>query len=1339
MASHFNDAKSQSSSASLSKEALAALEQDLAAEDPTGGPAVLIERYLKLHRAQSNAQNKTQDKLYELHNDTTKRLKKVERQLRKVASSVSTSTKPSTISELSYLEDDYELGYEENTIPETRDTNFELFKNRYGDHEGKNCIEVLIAGSDFDEQVRQELGRRGELDEDNHKRRVDPDEMDEVIIQRVRIQSPALLFLLCKALDHPDLEWKGHNRTTFYRPFAMFSHVHNKMRDQCTEIEDYWFPRSSTSNNLTEEMQMETVEGTIARLRQADPEGTAKEAVPVSENPELGSVTSDESNKPRKISLARRTERSLLQKALLENYHTLLELRCYLDFVEKRILPSTRRYEDAKKPEARKIRYQDLWFLFPPGELLVAKRFPSMPVFGGFDKDELQIGRCYRREKPDATATSGWTQPSYLACQSRKPKCTFEQFCVGMYGIDFHGENYGRSERFILIPFFEGLQEVTSLPIYPLRFHKDQEELRRSFSERGSMFKDAIELRHMAYRGWSRKWFPRSSRGPPGPGPGLSAQQQQQLVSTPTVVHNSTYIESDVIVDVSEAYRAAQSTASPFPGKWVRAPELHTRQDMIEIIRWSDKKRTDEISRVQDRTQTDDAICILEASSFMDKEPLAMPQKKPEFTEEDLLLFAECLPAYALRERKFFLADVRYLHRLQTDFDAFDSLKIDPGHIRIVKAVVSSHFQRKDMENRPEFATMIDQDLIRGKGRGLVILLHGAPGVGKTATAESVALWFKQPLFVITCGDLGFTPQGVESSLGEIFRFAHLWNCVLEYYNGILFLTTNRVGTLDEAFKSRVHLSLYYPPLGRSQTEEITRMNLMRLRSIEEQRSKINDGKALYVDVDGICEFATGHWDRHTEHNGAGRWNGRQIRNAVQIAASLAWYDRKNDRNPGAEEVPPTLDERHFRIVEQTMTLFEGYMTKARGGTDTYLSEQRSERYDRFKNPEPDPFGPVGNVGNVGIGGYYPYQNRQQPVQQPGWSQQQMPSAAGPSHHHATGSPYAGPPSQQYQQKMPIHHQPHAGFSGQAQQATHLAPSLSFGSMQTDQRTHISSGNIGPQGYPQNQAPQLNPQGSYMASGAAATTERQQGISYQTGSSAPRSSQQPSEDVFGSYGASPPSMNPGGSNLSQGNVILPKTDFMEPVSLQGPVESDISHGVVDPRLAVLFFALFLKDQEYAPHHVRHRLHIASHVRLERAREGHEAVDLGDAVLVAEEVGPAHGAGGGGPGRGGEDGAGEGGGVDEVERRRHDEVGHQRLVPRVHPPQVRVQRPRQRRRLRLPRVEPPHEVDPFRRVLAGLVVDQGDEPGEDADEDAQVHGVLGIAELEAPPRGVVRRG
>ena len=36
-----------------------------------------------------------------------------------------------------------------------------------------------------------------------------------------------------------------------------------------------------------------------------------------------------------------------------------------------------------------------------------------------------------------------------------------------------------------------------------------------------------------------------------------------------------------------------------------------------------------------------------------------------------------------------------------------------------------------------------------------------------------------KPLFPITYGDIGFTPERVESSLKEIFRLAHIWKCVL--------------------------------------------------------------------------------------------------------------------------------------------------------------------------------------------------------------------------------------------------------------------------------------------------------------------------------------------------------------------------------------------------------------------------------------------------------------------------------------------------------------------------------------------------------------------------------
>ncbi|KAK0634312.1 hypothetical protein B0T17DRAFT_465555, partial [Bombardia bombarda] len=63
--------------------------------------------------------------------------------------------------------------------------------------------------------------------------------------------------------------------------------------------------------------------------------------------------------------------------------------------------------------------------------------------------------------------------------------------------------------------------------------------------------------------------------------------------------------------------------------------------------------------------------------------------------------------------------------------------------------------------------------------RGLVILLHGVPGVGKTATAEAVAMENKKPLFSITCGDLGVTPTEVDRHLTNVFRLVHIWDCVL--------------------------------------------------------------------------------------------------------------------------------------------------------------------------------------------------------------------------------------------------------------------------------------------------------------------------------------------------------------------------------------------------------------------------------------------------------------------------------------------------------------------------------------------------------------------------------
>ncbi|KAF7518675.1 hypothetical protein G7054_g13374 [Neopestalotiopsis clavispora] len=114
--------------------------------------------------------------------------------------------------------------------------------------------------------------------------------------------------------------------------------------------------------------------------------------------------------------------------------------------------------------------------------------------------------------------------------------------------------------------------------------------------------------------------------------------------------------------------------------------------------------------------------------------------------------------------------------------------------------------------------------------------LHGL--ILKTRTWECIAEYTGRALLrlSLTGGDLGTDEQSVERALNRWFTLAEAWGAVMlideadvylerrqitdlkrnimvsvflrsiEYYRGILFLTTNRVGQLDDAFISRIHV-----------------------------------------------------------------------------------------------------------------------------------------------------------------------------------------------------------------------------------------------------------------------------------------------------------------------------------------------------------------------------------------------------------------------------------------------------------------------------------------------------------------------------------------------------
>ena len=69
--------------------------------------------------------------------------------------------------------------------------------------------------------------------------------------------------------------------------------------------------------------------------------------------------------------------------------------------------------------------------------------------------------------------------------------------------------------------------------------------------------------------------------------------------------------------------------------------------------------------------------------------------------------------------------------------DLIDNLAIDPEHLSMIKASVP-HLEMRQRGDPPKQGS-VRIDPIAGKGEGQILLLHGAPGTGKTFTAECLA------------------------------------------------------------------------------------------------------------------------------------------------------------------------------------------------------------------------------------------------------------------------------------------------------------------------------------------------------------------------------------------------------------------------------------------------------------------------------------------------------------------------------------------------------------------------------------------------------------------------
>ncbi|KZT08241.1 P-loop containing nucleoside triphosphate hydrolase protein [Laetiporus sulphureus 93-53] len=250
-----------------------------------------------------------------------------------------------------------------------------------------------------------------------------------------------------------------------------------------------------------------------------------------------------------------------------------------------------------------------------------------------------------------------------------------------------------------------------------------------------------------------------------------------------------------------------------------------------------------------------------------------------DLSEEELLLTTPVVYGFSLSDKRWLEFAIDHVEAFEWNEKVFSQLVIPDQHKTILQTLVGSYSAGA--------ASGFD-DFITGKGLGLVINLFGNPGIGKTLTAEAITEY---------AGELGTTPQGLDRNLSNVLKLSAAWDAVvlideadvfleqrslhhlernamvavflrqLEYFRGILFLTTNRVRVFDEAFQSRIHVSLKYPDLTPDARRQIW------VAFIRKANANLADGQLTEEELSDLGERKV---------------NGRQIKNAVKTAGALA-------------------------------------------------------------------------------------------------------------------------------------------------------------------------------------------------------------------------------------------------------------------------------------------------------------------------------------------------------------------------------------------------------------------------------------------------------------------
>ena len=405
---------------------------------------------------------------------------------------------------------------------------------------------------------------------------------------------------------------------------------------------------------------------------------------------------------------------------------------------------------------------------------------------------------------------------------------------LGLQVIEWNGDDFGREVQYINIREFIGTTRIVGLAAFPLSFHPTPDKVKEALISRGRKFEKLAGSHYKQYDGFAITW---------------DKDDRETAIMC----------KGRIIVD-AECF-------SRFSDQYIPYIDPVGHMECVKAGEYKPQELNTDFENgggyIPDKSDDDERIRL---------------------TDELLLICVPRVRGYSLKKKQWLMFYIDRITDIDFNTNAFESLVLPEDQKELILSFA---------ESQTMHTTTFD-DVISGKGRGHITLLSGPPGVGKTLTAESVAEHMRAPLFMMSSGDLGTNPEQVEDKLSEILEMIAKWNAVLlidecdvflearsnndlernklvsiflrilEYYEGLLFLTTNRVDNIDPAFQSRIHISLAYPDLTVSSRRHIWDNFLTGLK-VRQDWSE--------TDLDELATVEL---------------NGRQIKNVLKSAALLS-------------------------------------------------------------------------------------------------------------------------------------------------------------------------------------------------------------------------------------------------------------------------------------------------------------------------------------------------------------------------------------------------------------------------------------------------------------------